>query len=86
MTHDFEMGKCYSSVEKVYWYYFTDKGTSPEYCWDMVAQAHNFTLQAFPEFITNLEKAGWVSSRTHLGPNEWRAIWNSKGVEVKKLI
>jgi hypothetical protein len=44
--------------------------------WDVVAYAHNFTLKVFPAFLRSLEFQGWVTSRTHLGPDEWRANWN----------
>ena len=54
--------------------------------WDLVALAHNFTLQAFPAFLKGLEEAGWVTSRTHLGPDEWRAVWNVRGIEFKKSL
>jgi hypothetical protein len=44
--------------------------------WDVVAYAHNFTLKVFPAFLRGLEARGWVTSRNHLGPDEWRANWN----------
>ena len=54
--------------------------------WDLVALAHNFTIQAFPTFAKGLGEAGWITSRTHLGPDEWRAVWTVKGLEMKKGI
>ncbi|XP_048582517.1 RUS family member 1 [Nematostella vectensis] len=54
--------------------------------WDLIAQAHNFTLHTFPDFLAGLERSGWVTSRTHLGPDEWRSVWNASGVEPKKKI
>ena len=44
--------------------------------WDIVAYAHNFTLKVFPAFLRGLQSRGWVTSRNHLGPDEWRADWN----------
>ena len=47
--------------------------------WDMVSYAHEFTLKAFPRFLERLEARGWVTSRNHLGPDEWRADWTLDG-------
>lgn len=64
----------------------TERSQPIDCSWDLVALAHNFTLHAFPAFVQGLEEAGWVTSRTHLGPDEWRAVWNVKGLEIKKSI
>ncbi|XP_028415213.1 RUS1 family protein C16orf58 homolog isoform X1 [Dendronephthya gigantea] len=50
--------------------------------WDVVAYAHNFTLKIFPTFLNSLKLHGWVTSRTHLGPDEWRVDWNVSGSSV----
>ncbi|KXJ29502.1 RUS1 family protein C16orf58-like [Exaiptasia diaphana] len=67
-------------------FWWQERNSSTSCCWDLVAQSHNFTIQAFPEFLDNLQKAGWLTSQNHLGPNEWRSVWNTKGVEIKKMI
>lgn len=66
--------------------FIAEKSQPIDCSWDLVALAHNFTLQAFPAFIKGLEEAGWTTSRTHLGPDEWRTVWNCQGLEIKKSI
>ncbi|KAJ7333839.1 hypothetical protein OS493_015931 [Desmophyllum pertusum] len=75
------------ALEALQNFWLQERNQQPVDCsWDLVALAHNFTLQAFPAFLKGLEEAGWVTSRTHLGPDEWRAVWNVKGLEIKKSI
>ena len=64
----------------------SERMASEDWASHMVALAHNFTLQTFPEFLTGLEGSGWVTSRTHLGSQEWRATWNLRGLEAKKIL
>lgn len=74
------------AFEGLHNFWWQERSQPTDCSWDLVALAHNFTLHAFPAFVQGLEEAGWVTSRTHLGPDEWRAVWNVKGLEIKKSI
>lgn len=74
------------ALEALHNFWWHEKSQPIDCSWDLIALAHNFTLQAFPAFIKGLEEAGWTTSRTHLGPDEWRTVWNCQGLEIKKSI
>lgn len=74
------------ALEALHNFWWQERNHLSDCSWDLVALAHNFTLQAFPAFLKGLEEAGWVTSRTHLGPDEWRAVWNVRGIEFKKSL
>lgn len=74
------------ALEALHNFWWRERNQLSDCSWDLVALAHNFTLQAFPAFLKGLEEAGWVTSRTHLGPDEWRAVWNVKGMKIKKSL
>ncbi|XP_068750402.1 RUS family member 1-like [Montipora capricornis] len=74
------------AMEALYNFWWYEKRLPMDCSWDLVALAHNFTIQAFPTFAKGLGEAGWITSRTHLGLDEWRAVWNVKGLEMKKGI
>ncbi|CAH1801676.1 unnamed protein product [Owenia fusiformis] len=43
-----------------------------------------FTNATFTQFMADIESVGWVTSRSLLGADEWRALWDINGISDKK--
>ena len=57
---------------------------TPDDCWEVVRLSGLISDNLFPQFIAELEMAGWVIGQSLLGTDEWRAEWSLQGIEEKK--
>ncbi|XP_038053737.1 RUS family member 1-like isoform X2 [Patiria miniata] len=58
---------------------------TPDDCWEAVRLSGLISDNLFPQFIAELEMAGWVIGQSLLGPDEWRAEWSLEGMAEKKV-
>ncbi|XP_072022371.1 RUS family member 1-like [Amphiura filiformis] len=65
---------------------FTNGGPlSNAECWQVIRLANQTCNKLFPTCIAQMQQAGWITSHTLLGPDEWRATWSDTGLEHEKI-
>ncbi|XP_067389096.1 RUS family member 1 isoform X3 [Emydura macquarii macquarii] len=58
------------------------RGAPDRETWAVLTETHQLLDRFFPQFLSGLVSAGWVTDRNLLGAEEWRLDWTPKDKKV----